>query len=138
GITVTDTLPANTTFVNASDGGTLSGTTVTWNLASLAAGASHTLVLQVKVNHTVPTGTTLPNTALIKSPSEPHGITVFTGGPTVTGISVLNGPALPGPSGNSGLPVTGADFSTFVPYGLGLLVVALGALGWRRRLHSVI
>jgi uncharacterized repeat protein (TIGR01451 family) len=137
GVVVTDTVPANTTFVNASDGGTLTGNVVKWTLPALASGASHTLVLQVKVNHTVATGTTLPNTALIKSPSEPGlGTTVQTGGPLVTGVSVLNGPQLPNAGANTSLPVTGADFSTFAPYGIGLLVIAVGALGWRRRFHT--
>ena len=138
-LTVTDVVPPNTTFVAASDGGTVAGGTVTWHLASLGSGASHTFVLQVKVNHTVPTGATLPNVAHISSPSEPGpGITVTTGGPLVTGISLLNGPALPGPAGPSTLPVTGADFSKFAPFGLGLLLAALGALGWRRRSQASI
>jgi uncharacterized repeat protein (TIGR01451 family) len=42
GVVVSDTLPAGFTFVSASDGGTYSGVTntVTWNVGSLAAGAS--------------------------------------------------------------------------------------------------
>jgi uncharacterized repeat protein (TIGR01451 family) len=46
---VTDRLPANVTFVSASAGCTLSGTTVTCRLASLAAGASHTFSVTVRV-----------------------------------------------------------------------------------------
>ena len=138
GVTITDAVPANTTFVSASDGGTVSGGVVTWSLGTLASGASHTLVLTVKVNSSVPTGATLPNVAHITSPTEPHGITVSATGPTVTGISVIAGPNLPSASGRIGLPVTGGDNKRFAPLGLGLLAVAVGAWGWRRRAQRTI
>ncbi len=50
GIVVTDTLPANTTFVSASDGGTEAGGVVTWPAFDLAAGApavTRTVTIQV-------------------------------------------------------------------------------------------
>lgn len=47
GVVVTDTLPANTVFVSASDGGTHADGVVTWNLGTLAAG--ETRVIQVTV-----------------------------------------------------------------------------------------
>src|SRR5206468_2898842 len=37
GVTATDTLPANTTFVSASGGGTFAGGVVTWDVGGLAA-----------------------------------------------------------------------------------------------------
>ena len=40
GVTVSDTLPANTTFVSASDGGAFNGGVVTWNIGTVAAGAT--------------------------------------------------------------------------------------------------
>ncbi|MEW5739104.1 MAG: FG-GAP-like repeat-containing protein [Myxococcota bacterium] len=43
------TLPAGVTFVSASNGGTLSGSTVTWNLGNLAAGASGTRTVTVNL-----------------------------------------------------------------------------------------
>ncbi|MHB8464852.1 MAG: hypothetical protein ACYDH6_06715 [Acidimicrobiales bacterium] len=132
-VTVTDAVPANTTFVSASDGGTLTGGTVSWNIGTLASGASHTLVLTVKVGDTVPTGTALPNVAHIASPSEPNGVTVQAAGPIVSGISVLAGPNLPSQTGKSGLPVTGGVNSRFAPLGLGFLAAAFAAWGWRRR-----
>ncbi|TPW11879.1 MAG: hypothetical protein FD127_2974 [Acidimicrobiaceae bacterium] len=48
--TVVDTLPAGTAFVSADNGGAAdaSGTTVTWNLPSLAAGASTTVTLTLR------------------------------------------------------------------------------------------
>ena len=47
-LVITDTLDANSTFVSATDGGTLAGSNVTWNLGSLAAGASKTVNVVVK------------------------------------------------------------------------------------------
>lgn len=47
-LTVTDALDANSTFVSATDGGVLAGNQVTWNLGSLAAGASKTVFVTVK------------------------------------------------------------------------------------------
>jgi uncharacterized repeat protein (TIGR01451 family) len=50
GVMVTDTLPAHTTFVAASDGGTESAGVVTWPVFDLAAGASLTRTVTVRVN----------------------------------------------------------------------------------------
>lgn len=49
-IIVEDSIPAGTTFMGASDGGTLVGNKVVWNLASLAAGNNKELQLQLSVN----------------------------------------------------------------------------------------
>ncbi len=56
GVTVTDTLPAHTTFVAASDGGIASGRLVTWPVFNLAAGASVTRTVTVKVTDMLPGG----------------------------------------------------------------------------------
>jgi len=50
-ITVTDAIPAGLAYVagSASDGGALSGGTLTWAIASLAAGAEKTVTFQVTV-----------------------------------------------------------------------------------------
>ena len=50
GVMVTDTLPARTTFVAASDGGSTAGSLVTWPAFDLAAGASVTRTVTVQVN----------------------------------------------------------------------------------------
>ena len=64
GVILTDTLPANTTFVSASDGGVFAAGVVTWNIGSLAAGASVTRLVAVQVNTAVPAGvTSITNTA---------------------------------------------------------------------------
>lgn len=53
-VTVTDTLPAGETFVSASDGGTATGSTVTWTLAGLAAQETRTVTLTVVVADDAP------------------------------------------------------------------------------------
>ena len=50
GVTVTDPIPAGTTFVSATGGGSHSAGTVTWNLGSLASGASTNVQLVVAVD----------------------------------------------------------------------------------------
>ena len=64
-VTLTNTLPKNTTFVSASDGGSLAGNAVTWTIGSLAAGASGSRTLVVKVASPLPNGTLLNNLATI-------------------------------------------------------------------------
>ena len=54
GVIATDVLPNHTTFVSASDGGTFANGVVTWNIASLAAGATVTRTVTVTVNSTIP------------------------------------------------------------------------------------
>jgi uncharacterized repeat protein (TIGR01451 family) len=46
---LTYTLPPGVSFVSASNGGTLSGSTVTWNLGNLAAGATGTRMVTVNL-----------------------------------------------------------------------------------------
>src|SRR6185295_7065547 len=48
-VVVTDTIPANTTFVSANAGGVRSGSTVTWNLGSVAAATATTTVSSAPV-----------------------------------------------------------------------------------------
>ena len=64
-LVLTDTLPLNTTYASCSgaDSCSLSGSTLTWNLASLDAGLTHSMILVVHVNAGLPMGTLLSNTA---------------------------------------------------------------------------
>ncbi|MEA2521123.1 MAG: trimeric autotransporter adhesin, partial [Actinomycetota bacterium] len=64
-VVVSDPLPAGTSFVSASGGGTLSGGTVTWNLGDMANAASTSLTLVVKVDPSRATG--VSNTASVSS-----------------------------------------------------------------------
>src|SRR5207247_1616696 len=59
-ILLTDTIPANTAFVSAGSG-TLSGSVVTWSIGSLAAGASGTVQLVVRVASPLANGTVIHN-----------------------------------------------------------------------------
>ena len=56
-VTVTDPIPANTTFVMAAEGGTSAAGKVTWTVASLPAGTAANLHFVVKVAATLPAGT---------------------------------------------------------------------------------
>ena len=58
GVTLTDALPQNTTFVSASDGGVLAAGTVTWPPFSVASGASVIRTLSVRINRPLPVGVT--------------------------------------------------------------------------------
>ena len=49
GVTVTDPVPANTSFVSADGGGTNSGGTVTWSALTVAAGGSTSLHFTVSI-----------------------------------------------------------------------------------------
>src|SRR5207245_1078567 len=58
---ISDTVPANTTFVSATGGGTLAGGVVTWNIGLLGAGSSTSVQLVVKVNSPLANGTVITN-----------------------------------------------------------------------------
>ncbi len=74
GVVITDVLPAQTTFVGASDGGTYGGGVVTWNLGFLAGeGGVGSVTLTVEVVSPLANGTTLGNTAYIASVEGSHG-----------------------------------------------------------------
>jgi uncharacterized repeat protein (TIGR01451 family) len=65
-----DTLPAGVSFVSASEGGTFNATarTVTWGHGSVAAGASGSRGLVVKINGATAAGTVLLNQAEFTAP----------------------------------------------------------------------
>nr|WP_246344499.1 DUF11 domain-containing protein [Conexibacter arvalis] len=64
-VVVSDSLPANVTYVSSSEGCIVSGATVTCGLASLAVGASHTFKVTVRVAASAEG--TLVNTASVRS-----------------------------------------------------------------------
>src|SRR5438093_1184342 len=63
GVVITDTVPANTTFVSATAGGTLSGSVVTWSPGNLAAGASGSYQMVVRVASPLANGTLINNSS---------------------------------------------------------------------------
>jgi LPXTG-site transpeptidase (sortase) family protein len=67
GVEVTDTIPANTSFVSASDGGTESGGVVTWPLFDLAVGPNMTRTVTIQVDDPFPIGVdTIVNSAHVE------------------------------------------------------------------------
>jgi len=89
GVTLTDTLSSNTTFVSASDGGTVdsSGTLVTWSLGDQAPGASGTRTLVVQVDSPVQDGTLLTNNVMLQ---HPQGSSATTSESTTVSSPVLS------------------------------------------------
>src|SRR5207249_4218650 len=61
GVFITDTIPANTSFVSATGGGTQAAGVVTWNIGALATGASASVQLVVQVSPALPSGSTITN-----------------------------------------------------------------------------
>src|SRR5207247_1558561 len=59
GVVLSDTIPVNTTFVSATGGGALSAGIVTWSIGSLAAGASSSVQLVVRVASPLANGTVI-------------------------------------------------------------------------------
>jgi uncharacterized repeat protein (TIGR01451 family) len=132
-VKVSDTLINGVRFVSCTDGCTHNGQVVTWKLGTLKAGSSRVVAVIVKV---VATSGTLPNTAIVTSPSGPGG-RPSTVGPTITSASVpAPGRPADGPDGANGqLPRTG------LPAGLGALglmgLLGAGAMMRLRRRESI-
>jgi uncharacterized repeat protein (TIGR01451 family) len=89
-VTLVDTLPSGTQVEN-SGGGTVSGNTVTWNIGTLAAGASgsKTLVVLVTANN----GATLVNTVTLSSPNASTSATATTSTPVSNAGAITHGSA---------------------------------------------
>lgn len=60
---ITDPVPANTTFVSATDGGILASGAVSWDLGSRTAGETGTVTYTVKTASPIANGTVITNTA---------------------------------------------------------------------------
>src|SRR5207248_206985 len=58
GVVITDALPSGVAFVSASGGGTFANGIVTWNVGTLATGATLTRTLVLTVNNPTPAGQT--------------------------------------------------------------------------------
>lgn len=112
GAALSDPLPANTSFVAASGGGSYdSGTnTVTWSLGTVAAGAGGSVTLVVQVAAATPDGTSIQNIATFTADGQP-GVPAGAGSTVVNVPPIAQVPALGGP-------------------GLALLALALAVAGW--------
>jgi uncharacterized repeat protein (TIGR01451 family) len=92
-VVVTDTLPANVTFVSASGGGVNNAGMVSWSLGTLANGQ----VSNVTVTVTAPASGSLTNTATASSPTTDPTLTNNVTAPVITTVA----------------PVTLADIAVF-------------------------
>ncbi|MFH0951759.1 MAG: NEW3 domain-containing protein, partial [Patescibacteria group bacterium] len=74
-LVITDSVPAGTTFVSASNGGTESAGVVTWDLGPVGPGASGTVTMTVQVPTPEYNGTIIENSAEVCGVSEinPNG-----------------------------------------------------------------
>ncbi len=133
GTTLTFPVPANTTFVSATGGGTLSGGVVTWNLGSVPATQSGQQQVVVTVNNGLVAGTLLQanratigglNSSLVAENARATAVArVATAPPLALGIELNQNPIRPGEQGiaqftvtNRGdLPLTGVVLQARVP-----------------------
>ena len=84
--TIVDTLPANVTFVSATDGGSHNSPTgeVTWTNISIPAGQHRTISVTVDVSTTAPDGFVLENSAVIRNVTATDQTTVDVTTPVFT------------------------------------------------------
>src|SRR5208282_930135 len=83
GVVVTDSLPANVTFVSASGGGLYNAGKVTWNLGNLINGQ----ISNVTVTVTAPASGSLTNIATASSPTGDPNLTNNTSVPVITTVT---------------------------------------------------
>jgi uncharacterized repeat protein (TIGR01451 family) len=102
---LTVAVPANTGFVSASDGGTVSAGRVQWTLGTLSPGESGRRRVTVQVNNGVGNGTVLTTDAELKDSIDPQdtaraniATTIRTGAPL--SLSILAVPTVSGPGSN--------------------------------------
>jgi len=67
-VVISDTLPTKTTFVSATNGGTVANGAVTWNIGTLLHGASGSVSFTVQLDAVFPSGTTpVTNSGILTS-----------------------------------------------------------------------
>jgi uncharacterized repeat protein (TIGR01451 family) len=89
-VVITDVLPSVLTDITASDNGTRNGSTVTWTLSSLAAGASRTLLVVAVIPASTMNGTVLTNIAIVGSVTAQDQTTVGSNGVCDLGITLTD------------------------------------------------
>ncbi len=91
GVVVSDTVPANTTFVSATGGGTPASGVVSWSIGTLNAGTSGSVQLVVRVASPLANGTLITNDRGQISSNETGQMT---GAPITTSISSSPAPTI--------------------------------------------
>ena len=120
GVTITDPIPANTTFVSAQDGGSAGGGTVSWSGISIPAGGSTAVHFTVNINSGASSSvTSVTDDGYIATDAEGQSVS---GSPVVTrfappyALSVFpatqTGGAHPGQSQTYTITVTNQGFKT--------------------------
>ncbi|NNJ12202.1 DUF11 domain-containing protein [Chloroflexales bacterium ZM16-3] len=105
GVQVIDTLPAGVSYVSASPApASVSGNTITWNLGTLASGASGSISVTAQASASAASGATLTNTASISTATSGDTPGDNTGSATTTVIApnvrvTKTGPATALPGG---------------------------------------
>src|SRR5206468_3348124 len=108
GVVITDTIPANTTFVSATGGGTLAAGVVTWNVGALGAGSSSSVQLVVQVTSPLANGTVISNSNYGIDSTE----TAPTAGAAIT-TTVTSSPVLAISKGDAPDPVSAGSNITY-------------------------
>ncbi|HET6277816.1 MAG TPA: fibronectin type III domain-containing protein [Candidatus Polarisedimenticolia bacterium] len=90
GVTIISTIPANTSFISAANGGSRSGSTVTWAIGSLPPGVSNSVQMTVRVNSPLANGTSIVNNGSSIDSSQTSPVTAATVTTTVTSAPVLS------------------------------------------------
>ena len=108
GVSVTDPVPARTTFVSAGDGGYLGGRTVHWDGKTVPAGGSITLSYRARIDASLPgSATAITNDGIVVKTSLG---TAAVGSPHTTTIAPAHGVSVD-PVAASGGAKDGADAS---------------------------
>src|SRR5439155_515794 len=89
GVVITDTVPANTTFVSATAGGTLANGVVTWSPGNLAAGATGSVQMVVRVASPLANGTSITNSTYAIDSNETAPVTGASVSTTVSSAPLL-------------------------------------------------
>jgi uncharacterized repeat protein (TIGR01451 family) len=89
GVTISSAIPANTSFNSATNGGSLSGGTVTWSIGTLPPGASGSIQMSVQVVSPLADGTQIVNDASSIDSNETSPVSATTATTTVTSAPIL-------------------------------------------------
>ncbi|MBN1260862.1 MAG: DUF11 domain-containing protein, partial [Anaerolineae bacterium] len=109
GVTITDTVPADTEFVSAANGGALVGDAVTWTGLAAPAGDSITVMFTVGVDSPLPNGSVIANDDYAVTCTEGAGDV----GPSVE-VTVSSAPILAiAKTADPGISVEAGDLLTY-------------------------
>jgi len=95
-VVITDSLPANTSFLEASNSGTFNNNVITWNLGDIAAGGSSSVTFKVNVNTGLANSTVIANQGTIDSnETDPLNSNIVTHNVSKTTVTTEGSPSTP-------------------------------------------